>query len=403
MTPAFVALFAARLAFFIAGGIVLPVASRFAAGPLGGATRSGSGSRSARSRSPRCCCDPSSAGRRTGTAAGRCSSAAASDGRRARRCTSSPTRSRCSSLVALAARRRARRSSSWPRSPPISDLAPRDAPRRGDQLRLAVALPRARHRAVRRRDDPRRVRLRRGLALAAGDRPSSRSVLSLLVPETAPPTGAAATPTAQPRARSSTRPASCPGFLILSGTWGMAGVLRVLPLYATELGIGRRRRAARHVRARRRRCSASSFATLPDRIGARGCRRPRCSARPPGSRSSASRPAPCRLLVGTASSRSGSRSSSRRSWRSRSSRVDETERGTVVGTTTAFLDLVVRPGAGDPRARRRRPIGSGGTFLVSAVGRRSSARRPARSPRPRQPVDCAPAAPRDRRPVRSRR
>ena len=35
LTPAFVALFAAVLAFFTAGGTVLPVASRFAAGPLG--------------------------------------------------------------------------------------------------------------------------------------------------------------------------------------------------------------------------------------------------------------------------------------------------------------------------------------------------------------------------------
>jgi MFS family permease len=34
-TPAFVALFVAALAFFIAGGLVLPVATRFAAGPLG--------------------------------------------------------------------------------------------------------------------------------------------------------------------------------------------------------------------------------------------------------------------------------------------------------------------------------------------------------------------------------
>ncbi|MEA2578977.1 MAG: hypothetical protein QOD78_2565, partial [Chloroflexota bacterium] len=33
-TPAFAALFAAGLAFFTAGGTVLPVASRFAAGPL---------------------------------------------------------------------------------------------------------------------------------------------------------------------------------------------------------------------------------------------------------------------------------------------------------------------------------------------------------------------------------
>ena len=71
--PSFVAARSATaLAFFTAGGIVLPARRRSRSRPSV-PTRSASAWRSGRSRSPRSPCGRSSAGRRTGSAAGRCS------------------------------------------------------------------------------------------------------------------------------------------------------------------------------------------------------------------------------------------------------------------------------------------------------------------------------------------
>ena len=202
--------------------------------------------------------------------------------------------------------------------------------------------------------------------LAAAAMAGTATVLTLLVPETAP--GALrqrATGERPPRTPLIHPAGILPGFLIMTGTWGMAGFFAFLPLYATDLGVGSAGPAlalyALIVVTLR-----IIFAKLPDQMGA---------ARLSGSALVGSAlglgilglvGTPVGLYLGTAVFATGIAFLFPALVALAVARVDETERGTVVGTTTAFVDLsfglspaILGLAVGT--------IGFGGIFLVSAV------------------------------------
>ena len=207
--------------------------------------------------------------------------------------------------------------------------------------RLARALPGARDRAVARGDDPGRG-LRRGLA-RGGRAHGRRDGPELLVPETAPgelrqrrDRRATAADAADPPGR------ALPGLLILCGVWGMAGVPRVrAAVRDATSGIGGAGPGARAVRARRGRASHRvRQAARPARRGAALGASPWSDRRVGLAIARPRREPGPGCYVGTVVFAARHRLlRSRRCSRSPSSRVDETERGTVVGTTTVFLDL----------------------------------------------------------------
>ena len=85
------------------------------------------------------------------------------------------------------------------------------------------------------------------------------TLLTLLVPETAPGTLRQRETGERPPRTPLIHPAGfLPGFLIMTGTWGMAAYFAFLPLYTTELGMGGAGPAVRDVRAHRGRA--------PDRL-----------------------------------------------------------------------------------------------------------------------------------------
>ena len=332
------------LAFFIAGGIVLPVAPRFAARSAR-ADAVGVGHRDRRVRARRA---RDAAGRRagprTGSAAGRCSSAA--------RCSPS---SRCwlhlaattlplFVVVRAAARRRRgvllRRGAGGRQRP----RAP-DATRRGDQPRLAVALPRARDRAADRRGRcSARRRLRGRLDRGRGARRASPSPCAGSLPETAP-----AGRSARPASRVADAPASIrrglPGLLVLCGAFGMAGLPRVPAAV---------RRRARPRRRGARRSAVYALivvvlrlvgAELPDQVGA--ARLSGAALVVAGGRAAAARPA-CPTP-------------GRACWSARRSSP-----AGVAFTFPALLALAVSRVAG--RRARRRSSGTASVFLDLAFG-----------------------------------
>lgn len=171
--------------------------------------------------------------------------------------------------------------------------------------------------------------------LAAAAITAGAFLLTLVTPETLPPRVAG-----QPRPRGRiVHPAGLfPGFLILLGIWGMAGYLAFVPLYVSQIGM-----------------SGASLplavyalvvvglrivgATWPDRFGA---------ARLSGSALALSAiglaivglvPTQVGLLVGTAVFASGVAFTFPALLSMAVARVAPDERGTVVGTTSLFLDL----------------------------------------------------------------
>ena len=167
--------------------------------------------------------------------------------------------------------------------------------------------------------------------------------LALLVvtPETAPAQLAArAGEPAPPRTRARLyHPAGLfPGFLILLGIWGMAGYLAFVPLYVTEIGLtGASLPLAvyalvvvglRIVGAR-----------LPDRLGAARLSGTALALSAAGLLVIGLVPTPPGLLVGTAIFASGVAFTFPALLTLAVSRVPPAERGTVVGTTSLFLDL----------------------------------------------------------------
>ncbi len=202
--------------------------------------------------------------------------------------------------------------------------------------------------------------------IAAAAMAGTATVMTLLVPETAP--GALRRRITGERAPRTPliHPAGLfPGFLIMTGTWGMAGFLAFLPLYTAELGIGGAGPAlalyALIVVTLR-----IIFAKLPDRIGAARLSGVALVGSALGLGILGLVGSPVGVYLGTAVFAAGIAFLFPALLALAVARVAETERGTVVGTTTAFVDLsfglapaILGLAVG--------AIGFGGTFVVSAV------------------------------------
>ena len=159
--------------------------------------------------------------------------------------------------------------------------------------------------------------------------------LTLVTPETAiePEPGAA-----RRRGRLYHPAGLFPGFLILLGIWGMAGYLAFVPLYVTEIGMSGASMplavyalvvvGLRIVGAR-----------LPDRLGAARLSGTALALSALGLTVIALVPTPPGLLVGTAIFASGVAFTFPALLSLAVSRVAPDERGTVVATTSLFLDL----------------------------------------------------------------
>jgi len=190
--------------------------------------------------------------------------------------------------------------------------------------------------------------------------------LSLFVPETAP---AALRPRVAGERRPRTRlihPAGIfPGILIMTGMWGMAGFLAFIPLYTTELGMAGAGPAlalyALIVISLR-----IVFSKLPDQLGAARLSAFALLGSATGLAILGLVPNPIGVYLGTAVFASGIAFLFPALLALAVARVDETERGTVVGTTTAFVDLSfgVAPALLGLAAG---VIGFGGTFVVSGA------------------------------------
>lgn len=333
-TPAFVALFGAAFAFFTAGGTVLPVASRFADGPLGANSIGvgiaiGAFAVAALAMRPAVGWASDRFGRRPLLIGGGVLTIVALALHFV--VTSLPAfiAVRCLLgvgeafffVAALAA---------------ISDLAPED--RRGEAINvgslsvyLGLAIGPLMGESILSAAGFDAVWIAAALmaTLATG--------LTLLVPETAPTVVA---PQAVPRARARlVHPAGLlPGFLILTGAWGMAGYFAFLPLYATDLGMdgagGAFALYALIVVGLR-----IAFAKLPDQIGAARLSGAALAVSAVGLTILALVGGPMGLLIGTVVFATGVAFMFPALMSVAVSRVDETERGSVVGTTSAFLDL----------------------------------------------------------------
>jgi MFS family permease len=362
-TPAFGALFAAALAFFTSGSMVLPVASRFAAGPLG-ADATGVGisigafSIAALVLRPVVGWASDRFGRRPLLVGGGLMTIVALLFHLV--ATTLPLFVGARSLlgiaeafffVALVAA--------------VSDLAPPE--RRGEAINvgsLAVYLGLA--------FGPFLGETILGLAgfdavwLAAAAMAGIAAGLTLPVPETAP--GALrqrATGQRPPRTPLIHPAGFLPGFLILTGTWGMAAFFAFLPLYTTELGMSGAGLAlglyALIVITLR-----IVFAKLPDQIGAARLSGFALVGSALGLGILGLVGSPVGVYLGTAVFATGIAFLFPALVALAVARVDETERGTVVGTTTAFVDLsfgmspaILGLAVGT--------IGFGGVFVVSAV------------------------------------
>ena len=156
-----------------------------------------------------------------------------------------------------------------------------------------------------------------------------------------------------------------PGFVILLGLWGMAGFLTFLPLYAREVGLegaGLPLAAYALVVIGLRVVGAR----LPDRIGAARLSGAALACSAIGLATIGMLSTVPGLLVGTVLFAVGVAFTMPALLTMAVSRVPEGERGTVVGTAALFLDLVfgVAPVVLGLIAER---TGYGPTFLVSAV------------------------------------
>jgi MFS family permease len=190
--------------------------------------------------------------------------------------------------------------------------------------------------------------------------------LTLLVPETAPVAFRPKDPEGRPQRTPLIHPAGLfPGALLLAGTWGMAGFLAFVPLYLGDIGMG----AAGPVLAEYALIVVSLrivFVRLPDQIGAVPLSAFALLASALGMGILGFARDPAGVYLGTAVFASGIAFLFPALLAVAVSRVDEMERGSVVGTTTAFVDLSF--GAGPAvLGFLAGTIGYGGAFLVSAV------------------------------------
>lgn len=192
------------------------------------------------------------------------------------------------------------------------------------------------------------------------------TVLTLFVPETAPGALRQRATGERPPRTPLVHPAGfLPGFLIMTGTWGMAAFFAFLPLYTTELGMAGAGPAlalyALIVVTLR-----IIFAKLPDQIGAARLSGVALVGSGLGLGILGLVGSPTGVYLGTAVFATGIAFLFPALLALAVARVDETERGTVVGTTTAFVDLsfglspaILGLAVGS--------IGFGGIFIVSAV------------------------------------
>jgi len=185
--------------------------------------------------------------------------------------------------------------------------------------------------------------------------------LTLLIPETA------AVKVSGPRPRAPLiHPAGLfPGLVTLLGLWGMAGFLTFLPLHARDVGLadagGPLALYALIVVGLR-----VVGARWPDRFGAARLSGAALALSAAGLAVVGLVPTAAGLIGGTAVFAAGVAFTMPALLTLAVSRVPETERGTVVGTTTLFVDLAfgVAPAVLGLIADR---AGYGPTFLVSAV------------------------------------
>jgi MFS family permease len=200
--------------------------------------------------------------------------------------------------------------------------------------------------------------------IVAGAMAVVATLLVLLVPETAP---AKLRPTAGPRAQGRLiHPAGLfPGLLILTGTWGMAGFLAFVPLHADDVGfdgagVPLAIYAGIVVAIR------IVFASLPDRMGAARLSGSALAVTSVGLALIGFLASPIGLLAGTAVFAIGIAFLFPGLISLAVSRVDDAERGSVVGTTTVFVDLSFgfAPAVLGAMAVQ---TGYAATFVVSAV------------------------------------
>jgi MFS family permease len=156
-----------------------------------------------------------------------------------------------------------------------------------------------------------------------------------------------------------------PGVLILAGTTGMAGFLAFLPLYTTAVGLGGAGLPFA-IYAGLVIVLRIVFAKLPDQIGPTRLSGGALAVGALGLLILGLAPTSTGVLVGTVVFASGIAFLMPGLLTLAVSRVSEMERGSVVGTASAFLDLAfgLAPAVLGIVAAR---VGFGGVFLVSAV------------------------------------
>lgn len=190
------------------------------------------------------------------------------------------------------------------------------------------------------------------------------AALGLVVPETSPTVLAPRTGP-RPRARLIHPAAVFPGILILAGTWGMAGFLAYLPLHAMAVGLdGAAIPFAIYALLV---CGLRIvFAKLPDQLGPARVSGAALAIGAVGLFVLGLIPSPVGLIAGTVLFGAGVAFLVPSLLTLAVSRVDETERGTVVGTASAFLDLSfgLAPAVLGIVAAN---LGFGATFLVGAA------------------------------------
>ena len=363
VTPPFVALFVSALAFFTAGGLVLPVSTRFAAGPLGAdglgvGIGIGAFSVAALAMRPAVGWASDRFGRRPLLLTGGVITVIAFAAHLL--VTTLPT-----FVVVRAAYGVGEALFFVAFIAAVSDLAP--AERRGEAINVAS------------------LSVYLGLAIGpfAGETILAAlgfnavwliasalcglaALLALLVPETAPAVlAAAASGTRPPRGRLFHPAGLLPGFLILTGAWGMAGFLAFVPLHASRLGLaGAGVPLAMYAFLV---CGLRIvFVRLPDQMGAARLSGAALAVSAVGLLALGLLPGQAGLYIGTCIFGAGIAFMFPALIAVAVSRVDEAERGSVVGTSSAFLDL----GFGISPAVLGAVANAGGypaAWLVSAV------------------------------------
>jgi MFS family permease len=202
--------------------------------------------------------------------------------------------------------------------------------------------------------------------IAAAVMAAGATVITLLVPETAPVASRPKDPDGRPqRTPLIHRAGLFPGALLLAGTWGMAGFLAFIPLYLADIGMG----AAGPVLAEYALIVVSLriiFVRLPDQVGAVPLSTFALVVSALGLGILGIVRDPVGVYIGTAVFATGIAFLFPALLAVAVSRVDEMERGSVVGTTTAFVDLSF--GAGPAvLGFLAGAIGYDGAFLVSAA------------------------------------